>query len=406
MKILMITPYLPYPPLSGGQTRSYNLIRYLSKNHQITLFSFIRQKEENQQVKVLRKYCQKIRTFDRGPAWSIKKILFAGLTPYPFLVANYYSRQLQKAIKEELKTNRYDLIHVECFYLMPNLKGQKKIPVVLVDQTIEYEVYRHVAKTLPAHLFFLKPFYYLDAAKVYFWEKRFWEKADQTAAVSEDDKKVIKKHLPKLSVAVVENGVDPDQFIKRTYRRASQPAVLFGVANFKWIQNREAAEILLKEIWPQIKKRVKNAQLWIIGRYAPLYFGNFDNHKLGITVKEAENVNYFYQKAWLLLAPIKSGGGSRTKFFEAMAAGLPIITTPDGAEGLRAKNNREIIIAKSDQALVKKSLLLIRNKKLAQKIGKNGQKLVLAKYTWGKSAQALEEVYQRVAEKQKDKTAQ
>ena len=132
----MITPYLPYPPLSGGQTRSYNLIKHLAKNHQITLFAFIRQKEENQQVKILRKYCQKIKTFDRGPAWALKKILFAGLTPYPFLIANYYSRRLQKAIKEELKKNHYDLIHVECFYLMPNLKGQKKIPVVLVTRPL------------------------------------------------------------------------------------------------------------------------------------------------------------------------------------------------------------------------------------------------------------------------------
>lgn len=399
MKILMITPYLPYPPLSGGQTRSYNLIKHLAKNHQITLFAFIRQKEENQQVKVLRKYCQKIKTFDRGPAWALKKILFAGLTPYPFLIANYYSRQLQKAIKEELKKNHYDLIHVECFYLMPNLRGQKKIPVVLVDQTIEYEVYRHVAQTLPPHLFFLKPFYYFDVAKIYFWEKRFWKKASQTAAVSEDDKKIIKKHFPKLKVAVVENGVDPDKFVKKTYRRASQPTILFGVANFKWVQNREAAEILLKEIWPQIKKRVKNAQAWIIGRYAPLYFGNFDDRKKGITVKEAEDVNYFYQKAWILVAPIRSGGGSRTKFFEAMAAGLPVVTTPEGAEGLKAKNNQEIIIAKSNRALIKKSLLLIRDKKLAQKIGKKGQKLVLEKYTWEKSAQALEEVYRKTVKK-------
>ena len=99
------------------------------------------------------------------------------------------------------------------------------------------------------------------------------------------------------------------------------------------------------------------------------------------------------------MAPIRSGGGSRTKFFEAMAAGLPVVTTPEGAEGLKAKNNQEIIIAKSNQALVKKSLLLIENKKLAQKIGKKGQELVLGKYTWEKSAQALEEVYRETVRK-------
>ena len=82
-----------------------------------------------------------------------------------------------------------------------------------------------------------------------------------------------------------------------------------------------------------------------------------------------------------------------------MAAGLPVVTTPEGAEGLKAKNNQEIIIAKSNRALIKKSLLLIRDKKLAQKIGKKGQKLVLEKYTWEKSARALEEVYRETVRK-------
>jgi glycosyltransferase involved in cell wall biosynthesis len=395
MKILMIAPYLPYPLHSGGQTRSYNLIKNLSRKHEITLFCFVRSPEENKFVKSLAPYCVKIKTFVRGKTWSPKKILFAGLTPYPFLVANYYSSELKKAIREELKNNQYRLVHVECFYLMPNVP-KTKLPKVLVDQTIEYEVYRHYTKTLPWYLWPIKLFYYFDVAKIFFWEKHFWQTADQTCAVSEDDEKLMKRHCPKTNFSVVKNGVSLESFAKNKFRKSSRPTILFGVANFKWIQNKEAASILIEEVWPKIKKKLPSAQLWIIGRYAPQFYSSFAKKDKNITVKEADDILYFYQKAWLLLAPIKSGGGSRTKFFEAMASSLPIITTPQGIEGIAAKHNQEVVIGKTNQQLVSQTIKLIADKKRAREIGQKAKKLVLAKYSWEESAKTLDLVYQQV----------
>ncbi|MDD5481864.1 MAG: glycosyltransferase family 4 protein, partial [Candidatus Shapirobacteria bacterium] len=286
MKILMVTPYLPYPLHSGGQTRSYNLIKHLSQKHQITLFSFIRTPEENRYIKNLSPYCKKIKTFIRGKTWDVKKVLFAILTPYPFLIANYYSRQLKQAIGKELAENKYDLVHIECFYLMPNVP-KTKTPKILVDQTIEYEVYRHYTKTLPWYFAPLKILYYFDVLKIFFWEKRFWQTADQTCAVSEDDQKLMKKHCPKTKLEVVKNGVSVEQFIKRKHRKTSRPTILFGVANFKWMQNREGVDILLRDVWPKIKEKVPKAKLWIIGRHAPEFYGQFDQDK-DIVVKEAD----------------------------------------------------------------------------------------------------------------------
>lgn len=390
----MITPYLPYPLHSGGQTRSYNLIKHLSKKHQIALFSFIRGPEENRYLKDLSPYCQKIKTFVRGKTWDIKKILFALFTPYPFLVANYYSRQLRNAIKEELAKEKYDLVHIECFYLMPNVP-KTKLPKILVDQTIEYEVYRHYTKTLPWYLVPLKALYYLDVEKIYFWEKYFWKTADQTCAVSKDDKRLMKKHCPKAKFEVVKNGVNIEQFIKRKYQKTSLPTILFGVANFKWMQNREGVDILLKSVWPKIKKELPKSRLWIIGRYAPEFYGQFGQDK-DITVREADDVAYFYQKAWVLVAPIKSGGGSRTKFFEAMASGLPIITTKQGIEGIKIKKNQEAIIVNTSDQLARAAVDLIKKPEKMREIGKKAQRLVREKYSWQESAKELDQVYNLV----------
>jgi polysaccharide biosynthesis protein PslH len=393
MKILMITPYLPYPLHSGGQTRSYNLIKHLSKKHQITLFSFIRSPEERKYLKNL-PYCQKIRTFTRGKTWDPKKILFATLTPYPFLIANYYSHTLKKAIQEELRSNHYDLVHIECFYLMPNIP-KTSLPKVLVDQTIEYEVYRHHTQTLPWYFFPFKLFYYFDVLKIFLWERHFWKTADQTCAVSEDDQKTMKKHCPKTKFAVVKNGVSTKSFAQKKFKKASSPTVLFGIANFKWMQNREGADILLKSVWPKIKNKLPQAKLWIIGRYAPQFYGQFSKDK-NILIKEADDVNYFYQKAWVLVAPIRSGGGSRTKFFEAMASKLPIITTSQGIEGIKAKKNQEAIIVNTNDQLAKATVSLINNPKKMAEIGRRAQKLIVKKYRWEESAQELDQVYELV----------
>src|SRR3990170_2649779 len=128
MKILMITPYLPYPLVSGGQIRTYNLLKNLAHKHQITLASFIRSPEEKKYIRELEPYCQKVIIFKRRKAWSPINILLSALTPFPFLVCIYFDIRIRRIIREELNRQKYDLIHAETFYVMPNIP-KTKIPI-------------------------------------------------------------------------------------------------------------------------------------------------------------------------------------------------------------------------------------------------------------------------------------
>lgn len=387
----MITPYLPFPLHSGGQTRSYNLIKYLSEEHEITLFSFIRDVKENKYVKELTPFCQKIKTFQRGPTWSPKKIFKSAFSLHPFLICNYLNKDLRKAITAEIKKEDFDLIHTECFYLMPNIP-KTNLPKILVDQTIEYAVYRHYTQTLPWWKAPLKPIFYLDVLKIFLWERFYWKTADQTCAVSEDDQALMKKFCPNTDIKVVRNGVDVEKFNQKSYPREKKPTILFGVANFKWMQNTEAAQILLDKLWPKIQDKVADARMWVIGRHAKEYFSKYDRRK-NITVQEAEKVPPYYQKPWFLLAPIRSGGGSRTKFFEAMASGLPVITTPAGIEGIKAQDGKEVLIGENNTKLIDHCLDLINHPEKIEKIGRAGQKLVQNFYSWRQSAEKLGKIY-------------
>lgn len=145
MRILMITPYLPYPLYSGGQIRSYNIIKQLAKKHEITLFSVIRDEKENQYIGELEKYCKRVATFYRGKAFTLNHILASGFSSYPFILQVYKLPALQEAIEKELLDNSYDLIHVETFYVMHNLP-KTHVPVVLFEQNIEYQVYRRIGQ--------------------------------------------------------------------------------------------------------------------------------------------------------------------------------------------------------------------------------------------------------------------
>ena len=394
MKILMLTPYLPYPPNSGGQVRSYNLIKNLAKEHQITLFSLIKEGGEKRYIKELKKYCKKVKVFYRSTKpWTLKNILKTAFSFYPFLVIRNFSSEEKEALEEELKKEKYDIIHAENFYVMPHIPSTK-IPILLTEQTILYRVFHHFVETLPWYLFFLKPILMIDVWKLKFWEVYFWKKADWLAAVSFEDKEFISQLSGRKDIEIIPNGVDFDYFSQKIYPKSDTPLLLFGAADFHWIQNKEGAEILLKNIWPKVKRRIGNAHLWIVGKIASQVLKEFLSEE-GVTIEEIDDSRRAYQQSWILVAPMRSGGGSRTKFFEAMACGLPIVTTARGAEGIEVKNGQGIII-ENEEKIARTVVNLILNPKQLKEIGMRGEKLVKERYDWAKSAQKLSDLYEKI----------
>ncbi len=398
-QILMITPYLPCRSQSGGQTRSFFQIKHLSQKNDITLICFTR---DQKGLDELKHYCHKVIIIKRGKTWDLKKIFFTGFSPYPFLVTNYLSLELQEKIKEELNNHHFDLIHTECFYLMPNIP-KTDIPIILVDQTIEFAVYQHHVESLIGLKKCLAPLLWIDVMKIKYWENYYWKKTDHIAAVSAEDKQIMSRLSKRIDIKIVPNGVD-DLFFQtvKTTKKTSYPSILFGISNMKWMQNSEGAQLLLKDIWPKVKKALPTAKLFIIGRFAPSTFANITDPD--IIIKEAENDGHsddpqsYYQRSWLLVAPIKSGGGSRTKFFEAMASKLPILTTKQGIEGIDIVNNQHAIIGDYQQ-LATIAIKLLKNPKHLVSIGDNAQQLVKDQYSWAKSAHTLNDIYAQITKK-------
>lgn len=397
MKILMLTPYLPYPLLSGGQIRTYNLLKNLSKHHQITLFALIKDKTETEYIKDLEPFCSKIKVFKRTKnPWAIRNVLLAGFTPYPFLVTRNLPSNMRSKIKKEIAQSNYDLIHAETFYMMPNIPSTK-IPVLLVEQTIEYLGYDYYAKKTKNAL--LRALLHIDVAKIRYWEKHFWLKAKHLVTMSEDDKKFIGSEIgDRVPIDVVANGVDVDSFSEVKRNLPKHPTILF-VGTFKWLPNIDAVTFLVEKVWSGIKSQVKDAKLWIVGHSPTDKVKKYGQLK-DITVSDnVKDIRDAYSQAHVLLAPIRSGKGTRYKVLESMATGTPVVTTPLGAEGLSITHGTHALIGESEQELTDLTIKLLNDELLQMRLSKEGKKLVTDQYGWESISESLDRLYRQIGQR-------
>lgn len=406
MKILMISSYLPYPLHSGGQVRLYNLIKELSGKHEITLICEKRLHQTSDDVKQLEKICKKVITVPRRKQWSLENMIQSGISSRSFLVTGHTQPEMKQKIEEALAKTHFDVIHVETFYVAQNLP-ETSIPVVLVDHNIEYQIYQRFIDRTPR---ILRSLLSLDVKKIRKEEEGAWENASKIVAVSEEDKKVMEQFG--VTPVVVPNGVNIEEFgfknkeILLRQGFGGQRKILF-IGDFKWLQNRDTVTFIIKEIFPQIKTlyirneedsgqaRMTNIKLWIVGRKIPDSIRSLTNDPNILFDEDSSQkpTPEIFQEASVLLAPIRVGGGTSYKILEAMSCGTPVITMPMSAHALAAKDGEHVMVGKTAEELAHKTVQLLENKNIFEKLAKNGRKLIEEKYTWKEVAKKLNEIY-------------
>jgi len=398
MNILLVSSYLPYPLFSGGHIRLYNLIKELSCKHKITLICEKRDYQGDAEISELKKFCKKITAVPRKKQWSINNILKTGLSFSPFLITGHTSKELRKEINRALIESEFDLIHVETSYVMQNIPATK-IPIVLVEHNVEYLVYKRFVDKAPL---LLRPFLYVDILKLKLWEEAKWRRATKLIAVSETEKKVMNEI--RKDVVIVPNGVDISKFkIQNSKFKISEEEkrILF-IGEFRWIQNRDTIEWIIEEIWPKLREEFippmnnHGLKLWVVGRSIPDSVRKLTSDKSILfddsAPKETEEI---FKQADILLAPIRVGGGTSFKILEAMASGVPVVTTGLG-NAIGAKEDSEIVIADDLRDFVIKIKRLLEDKKFYETISQNGRKLIEEKFDWRKISKDLDSVYESI----------
>ncbi|MGH7245392.1 MAG: glycosyltransferase family 4 protein [Candidatus Levyibacteriota bacterium] len=389
MKILIVSSYVPYPLTSGGYIRLYNLLKQLSQRHEITLICEKRSKQvlTSDDIKVLEKFCKKVIVIPAKKQWSWQNIAKAGTSSLPFLLTGHTHSAMKQAIIDTLREKRFDVIHVETFYIFQNVP-KTYLPIILAEHNIEYLVYERFAKTAPAYM---RPILSLDIAKMKYWEKKFWKRATKLVAVSQEDK----KYMGREDVVVVPNGVDIKAFPFVKEKERKEKRVLF-IGDFKWVQNMNTARWILTEIWPKISEQLPSdfpAKLWIVGKHIPDSLRSLNANGIIFDENAPKETAKIFARADVLLSPITVGGGTSYKILEAMATGCPVVTTQLGVKGLGARHDIHALVGETTSDLAKHVETLLLQKRVAEKIRSNARKLIEEHFTWETIAKTLEGVY-------------
>lgn len=393
MRILIVSSFLPFPLFNGGHVRLYNLMKELSRKHKLVLVCEKRPHQTKEDIEEVKKLCEEVYCIDRKKQWSIKNIAKTSVSTYPFLLTGHTLPEMKKKIIEVLNEKKFDLIHVETFYVMQNLP-KTYLPVILAEHNVEYQVYSKYVDTVPLPL---RPILLADIEKIKRWEKKFWKAAIRLVAVSEIDK----SYMGRDDAVVVPNGVDIKSFpfvAGKTKFEKKEKRILF-MGDFKWIQNTKAALWILEDIWPKIEAGIRktgsvnNVKLWIVGKHIPDKIKGYNGGSVIIDENAPNETSKIYQKSFLLLAPIKVGGGTSYKILESMASGVPVVTTELGVKGLGALPEKEAMVSETAEGLAENVLSIITNDTKYEVIQKNARKLIEDKYTWPTITQTLEKVY-------------
>ncbi len=412
MKVLLISPYIPYPPITGGKVRVYNFLKKLSEKHEIVLICLLKNTDEFKDVKVLEKQGFKIYPVLRRKAWSIQNLVRTLFTKYSFLtVVNNFSPDTENLILEVIKKEKPDLIHLETFYMAQSLlavRDKIKIPILLAKVDVEAQVYFRNAQQKKNPI--LKLMGYIDARKMLSYEVQVCKYFDKVTFASEVDRTLLTSYLKKRNINVstdlIPNGVDTKHYVPTNTKKYSKPTVVF-LGNFRYFANTDAAFYFVKNIWPIITSKI-DTHLYIVGPLLPKGIQrllsndvaklNTDNITVTGFVEEDVKKNIL-SKSWISVAPIRIGSGTKLKILESMAIGTPVIATPVGIEGIDAVDNKSVLIGESPQQVANKIVKLLKDQSLRQTISKNARKLVEDVYEWDVICSKLDKIYRDLTKK-------
>lgn len=387
MNILILAPFLPYPLDQGGKIRIFNIIKHLSLTHAVTLAAVVDDRNASD-LGALRQICEEIVLVER-PArlWPDRLAFFTGRAPYN--VIRYRSASMRRELRRLQQCGNFDMVQIE-FSMMWQYAGVfNGTPVVLDAHNIEHRNVRQIGSACLSP--FWRGLYLLEERRLRAVEERAWRECRFCLAVSDTERDEIASVTGNpASVATAPNGVDTERFAFRP-RPEDGRSILF-LGGMDYAPNLDAARWFLKDIFPLILQREPEARLLMVGR---------ELWRLGecpAAVEYHENVPevlpWFY-RANILAVPLRQGAGTRIKVLEAFAAGLPVVSTAKGCEGIEALDGEHLLIADAPEDFAEAASKLMANPEMGQRLSAGARRLAEERYSWPKTAVTMEEKYRQ-----------
>jgi glycosyltransferase involved in cell wall biosynthesis len=390
MRILLLTPTLPYPQDTGGRIVVFNTIKHLAKRHEIFLLSLI-QEGQQKYVPFLKDYCISIETVLKDISFSKKGLFLNLFCTIPYNMTRYHSPEMEEKLKEIISKNHFDLVQIEHLHMAQYAKFVRKTPVILRQHNVESVMmeryYRYASN-------FLERIYaYFQWRKLLRYERKMCLTFDLVITLSKVDEGYIKKLTPQIKTEVVSCGVDFEYFDSSSSPRKTDKIVYIGGLVFK--PAFEGIFCFLKDIWPEIRKHYPGIKFHIVGKCPPDKYKKIKNMPDVTFLGYVEDVRTHMSNSTLGIVPYRIASGIRLKILESMAMKLPLVSTSIGCEGLDVVDGEHILIADTPKTFAWKVIRLLKDEDLRNRLADNAFKLVKKKYSWGNAVQKLEQIYKR-----------
>jgi sugar transferase (PEP-CTERM/EpsH1 system associated) len=398
MKILIVSPIIPYPFDSGAAIRIFNLITNLSDKNEVQLISIADRHINENDIDELRKYCSKVyvlRLRKHLKIFQLPKVIERFLKGQPFMLKYAESKDLARVLSEVTSKEQFDIIQFEHSYMAKNvqyLNQSNKAKKVLSFHNIASAQYYRVFKN--EKKIFNRIKYLMEWIPMLGWEPKVASLFDRSIVVSKMDMSLLKFLNPTLEVSVVPNGVNSKIFTPSETNDTEKNILMVG--SLDYAANADAVMYFFNTIFPMILERIPESKLIIVGRNPPknIQMLSKDPH---VTVRgNVADVKPFYKQAKISVVPLRSGGGTRLKIAESMAMGVPVISTSIGCEGMAVHNNRDILITDEPAEFAQGAIDLLSSPQLWDRLAREGRKLIEKKYDWQQIAFSLQKIYEEL----------
>ena len=390
-KVLFISHRIPYPPNKGDKIRSFHEIKHLAKRHELHLLAFYEYPEELQYREDLQQYCRTV-TLVPLIGWKQRiRAVNAMLYRKPWSIGYYSSSSMKKAVREKIRSVSPDLIFVYCSSMAPYAGAAPGIPKILdfVDSdALKWRQYSR-ARRLP-----FSWLYGYEAKKLSAFELELIDEFDSSIFVSRSEVSWHEGKSQQPKMAFIQNGIDLD-FFQPPADKTVEPAIAFTGA-MDYYPNIDAALFFAHEVFPKILEVHRKARYIIIGSRPVAAIRKLSGLP-GITVTgTVKDVRPFLSQCSVAVVPLRIAQGIQNKILEALAVGLPVVTTTAAAGDLAAVREFPLAVAAGPDSFANHVLRFLDTAPLAPETVDACRRQLRSRYDWKTNLSALEEIIERV----------
>jgi len=299
---------------------------------------------------------------------------------------------MKKTIDSLLLTEKYDLVHVHLIRMLEYVRGHLHIQRV-VDLTDAGSLYLSRFIQQESSIF-KKIILNIELNRLREYEKNI-RSVQNNLVCSEKDKSVLLNSIPDANIRVIHNGIDLTQIVDSYVSDPGNKRIIF-TGNLTYFPNIDAIEYFTNEIFPKILKEELGATFYIVGQNPPSIIRKLISKNIFVT-GFVKNILDEYLKSSVAVAPIRFGAGSQFKILEALAIGIPVVTTSITAEGINSVDNNEVLVANNPDDFAAAVITLFRDQKLRNVLSMNGKKMIREKYSMEVIGRELNDFYVNIA---------